>query len=91
MDCQGGHYLNKTGYPATYFDEDNVRPQCSYCNRRCEGRHPCFREGLISEIGADRVEALEQRRHGKLDWTREVYIERIKHYQELLHIAGYKA
>jgi len=57
-NCQAAHFLPKGGYPAHYFNIDNVRPGCYRCNIHLSGNSEVFRRRLIEEIGLPRVEAL---------------------------------
>lgn len=81
-NCHAGHYLNKTAYPALYFNENNVRPQCGMpCNGPRQGSPIEFREHLISEIGLEDVHDLERRRHDIIKWVRSNYMEKIEYYR----------
>lgn len=82
-NCQGGHYLNKKSHPVHYFNEDNVHPQCFRCNHRLEGNSANYRINLIEKIGLERVEWLEDNRHGKFKMDRVDYAEKTEHYKEL--------
>jgi len=81
-NCQAGHYYSKKGYPALYFDEDNVRPQSYHDNINLSGNTQIFRENLIAEIGAEAVERLDQRRHNSVKLTCSDYEEKIEYYSQ---------
>lgn len=55
-----GHYCPR-GLKSVRWDEDNMRPQCMFCNLRRYGNSFIYRENLINEIGDERVKALESR------------------------------
>ncbi len=57
MDC--GHYIPRHRF-ATRWNLDNIRTQCTACNSYHEGEHWLFRDGLVRELGLDRVEAMER-------------------------------
>lgn len=54
-----GHYITSGQHPSTRYDLDNLRPQCLQCNYFGSGKQQLYREYLVSEIGAERVEKLE--------------------------------
>lgn len=54
-----GHYVNRE-HKTVRFNEDNCRPQCTYCNRYRSGRHLEFGINLVKEIGSKRVDVLKQ-------------------------------
>lgn len=59
---QCGHFISRF-YKATRWNRDNLRPQCVMCNMWKRGDIITFREKLIAEIGKDKVERMEFRRH----------------------------
>jgi hypothetical protein len=54
----GGHYESRKTR-ATELEPDNVWPQCKYCNGPLSGNHIAYRNHLISNIGLDRVQRIE--------------------------------
>lgn len=66
-NCQAGHYYTKKGYPALYFDENNVRPQCYHCNINLSGNTVIFGENLENEIGIEEMEKLKLRKHNSVN------------------------
>jgi hypothetical protein len=81
-DNHGGHWLSKGAYPAHYFNENNVRPQCLRCNCHYGGMAPVFERHLKDEIGPDAVEEMYATRHESVKRTRQWYIEQIAYYSE---------
>ena len=57
LDC--GHYINRE-HISVRFNENNARPQCTYCNRYRSGRHMEFGVALAKEIGAENFDNLRQ-------------------------------
>lgn len=57
MQC--GHYISRF-YKYTRWEFDNLRPQCMMCNLWKRGDIPTFRARLVSEIGEDKVKAMEK-------------------------------
>ena len=82
-NCQAGHYYTKKGFPALYFDENNVRPQCYHCNISLSGNTVIFGENLKHEIGYKKMDDLKSRRHGMVKLTKSDYKELIEKYKEL--------
>jgi hypothetical protein len=56
LDC--GHYIHKD---CLDFEINNLRPQCTFCNRRKHGNSGIFAEKLIAEIGEEEVSLLRQK------------------------------
>jgi len=83
-NCQAGHYYTKKGYPALYFDENNVRPQCYHCNINLSGNTVIFGENLEKEIGSEKMEDLKKRRHESIKLTRYDYTVLIEQYKTKL-------
>lgn len=55
-----GHYRTVASAGHLRFNEDNVHKQCNhYCNKQKSGNIVEMRKGMISRIGLDRVEAIE--------------------------------
>ncbi|MEL4181223.1 recombination protein NinG [Roseateles sp. PN1] len=65
-----GHYRSTGSADHLRFDEDNCHAQRSDCNRYGAGRAVDYRIGLIRRIGAERVEALENRNQ-TAKWERD--------------------
>jgi hypothetical protein len=81
-NCQSGHYYTKKGYPALYFNENNVRVQCYHCNINLSGNTVIFGERLEGDIGYSGVQELRELRHGIFKITRAEYSYLIKEYKE---------
>lgn len=54
---QGGHFISRS-HNATFLYEDNVRPQCYYCNVRERGNIGEYAYRLKQELGNERFDAL---------------------------------
>lgn len=65
-----GHYLSRF-YKSARWDDDNTRPQCMMCNLWKRGDTIVFRQNLVSDIGLERVEAVEAKRGVMVKLTRE--------------------
>ena len=82
-DCQAGHFIPRN-YSPTKYEEDNVRPQCSRCNKFLSGRPVEFERRLRDEIGDEAVEALKRKSTDKWKWSRTYLITKIEYYREQL-------
>ena len=83
-NCQGGHYYTKKGYPALYFNENNVRVQCYHCNINLSGNTVIFGERLEEEIGKEQMEHLKLIRHNSIKLMRSDYEELKEYYKKLI-------
>ena len=81
-DCQGGHFLPRN-CEALRFHEDNVRPQCEYCNTFLRGNTEVFEEKLIQEIGTERVNWLHENKRAAPSKDRSWYVDQIKYYKSI--------
>lgn len=83
-----GHFIEKRGNANTYFDLDNLRPQCQWnCNRMGRGRKDIYARKLISEKGPDIINDLFRRAGKSKRWTKseleEIYEERYPKVAEM--------
>ena len=60
-NAQGGHFISRR-YKATELEEDNIHPQCPYCNQYREGDPLKYRANLMDLYGPAYVERLENMR-----------------------------
>lgn len=77
-----GHYISRF-YKETRWSPVNVQPQCPMCNLWKRGDPVTFRERLVQEYGATKVEELEISRKIFQKLDREWLIERIAFYKAL--------
>lgn len=54
----GGHYESRKTR-ATELEPDNVWCQCKYCNGPLSGNHVAYRNRLLSRIGSERLQRIE--------------------------------
>lgn len=77
-----GHFIEKIGHAAIYFDLEGLRAQCFYCNRRLHGSKDVYAVKLMNEIGKKRVDSLFQRSRPTKLWTKDeleaLYEKRLK-------------
>ena len=55
----GGHYMKAEIYSGVKFNELNIHKQCVYCNKWLDGNLIFYRKNLITKIGIEQVEQLE--------------------------------
>lgn len=82
-NIDAGHYISRSNSVVLY-DEDNVRPQCSGCNRFRQGEAFKFRTNLVATIGGDRVKGLELRAQGRGDDSLRCHLEKEQEYKKKL-------
>ena len=83
-EIQGGHCFGKKAHPGTYFDLDNIRPQCSKCNCVLDGMGAEFILRLEEEIGRERVDALRLKAKTGFGYKRADLLLMIEEYKEKL-------
>jgi len=59
-DADAGHYRSRGSAPHLAFHSHNCHKQCKKCNRYLSGNIVDYRIGLISRIGIEKVENVEQ-------------------------------
>ena len=81
-EIDAGHYISRRYY-ATRYELDNIRPQCSGCNKYRGGEPVKFRMRLVEEIGEERVRRLESLAvmNGDKHLPREELIGKIKEFK----------
>ena len=81
-EIDAGHYISRR-YCATRYELDNIRPQCSGCNKFRGGEPVKFRMRLVEEIGEERVRRLESLAvmNGDKHLPREELIGKIKEFK----------
>ena len=81
-ECEAGHYEHGKN-KEHYFNEDNVHPQCTRCNRYLSGNLRHYTLFMLDEYGQDTINRLMNSK--KVIWKREE-LERIyKEYTEKLN------
>ena len=59
VQWEAGHYRSRGKASHLRYTEDNINKQCHHCNVQLSGNQQQYRIRLISKIGPERVEALE--------------------------------
>ena len=81
-----GHFL-ASRCNSILFEEENVAPQCSHCNRYRGGEPQLFRIWMIAVRGAQTVERLERLKHETRHFTREELVDMKIGYKSRLKAA----
>lgn len=78
-----GHFL-ALRRNAILFEEDNVAPQCNYCNYQLSGAPESFRKWMIAVRGPEVVERLERLKATVRSFTTEELVDLRIGYQKRL-------
>lgn len=84
------HYLSAGGHSMVRFNEDNVWVSCYKCNVMLSGNQIEYRKALISKIGKERVEWLENNGNLEKKWTKEELQNLITLYKQKCKELEYK-
>lgn len=71
---QTGHFIASRA-ASILFDEDNVAPQCSWCNGDRNGAASEYRAWMIVVRGIDTIERLERQRHMNITQDRDELVD----------------
>jgi hypothetical protein len=78
-----GHFIKASVCGlALYFNPDNVKPQCAYCNIFLDGNQYEFGRRLGTEKVAELYELRQASKN--LQWTRKDYEAKIAYYKHLV-------
>lgn len=83
-DMDAGHYHAGSTSLSLFFDEKNVHPQCSGCNRFRHGNLTNYALALKKKYGESILEDLQIRKHLIDKITKSQYEEKIQEYKEKL-------
>lgn len=86
MDC--GHFVPKNKGLSVYFVEENLAPQCTYCNRFQHGNLIEYTRYIIDTYGIEKVDELRALAHTTLKLSLadyEAMIEETRHKIEDLN------
>ena len=81
-----GHFLASRAN-SILFQEDNVAPQCSRCNRYHDGEPQRFRQWMLAVRGEETVERLEQLKRTTVSFTNEELVNMRIEFQRRLKAA----
>jgi hypothetical protein len=65
-----GHFIEKIGNAAIYFDFRNLKAQCFSCNRMLHGNKAVYSLKLIEEYGPDIIKDLHKLAQKAKRWTK---------------------
>ncbi len=80
-DLDAGHYNPKTDGLSMYFEEKNVHPQCTYCNRFRHGNCQPYALYLIQRYGPDILKELNWKKNQLTKITEIDYVRLIELYK----------
>lgn len=83
-NLDAGHYIAKSVSLSLRFDERNVKPQCTACNRFRHGNLTQYALALQELYGTEILGQLNAEKHQITKFTRFGYEEMIQKYQEKL-------
>jgi len=83
-NMDAGHYIPKTYGLSIYFEERNVHPQCTGCNRFRRGNLTAYAIALRKRYGENILEELDALKHETIKFSRSDYEELIEKYKGLL-------
>ena len=79
MDC--GHYIHSD---VLDFETNNLRPQCTRCNKWLSGNGGIYCEKLIKEIGEEEISLMRQRSKQVKKWQIGELEDMIETYKQTL-------
>ncbi|WP_243405798.1 recombination protein NinG [Pasteurella langaaensis] len=79
---QASHYVPRGRSAFLRFHEDNIHGGCVKCNLYESGNLRMFRIGLVSRIGNERTEWLEDNAHRLKKWTIDELKELLRIYKQ---------
>ncbi len=84
-----GHYIASSISLALRFDERNVHPQCTACNRFRHGNMAQYALELQKKYGPDILEELDyfRKQHQGIKLSRNDYEDMIDKYKEKLYFS----
>jgi len=83
--AHAGHYRPQGGNSLWRYDERNIHKQCSICNNHLSGNLVPYRENLISKVGIEIVEELENTNTIK-KWTKPELENIIEYYKNKIKV-----
>lgn len=83
-EMDAGHYIPKSLGLAVYFEEKNVHPQCSGCNRFRHGNQTKYALYLLKTYGNDVLHALDALQRTTRKIPEYEYLELIDAYKRKL-------
>ena len=86
--CHAGHYRTR-GHNSTLYHRENVKPQCSYCNRFEGGEQHKFGIRLDEEYGEGKADELTILSHKTKQFTVEELEELMEEWKQELRSLGY--
>ncbi len=83
-ELQAGHFIPKAQGNSVYFLEENIHPQCVYCNMFQGGNLTNYTLYMIDTYGRDEVERLQKVKNEKIKITENDYEQMIVEFKSRL-------
>ena len=83
QEVDAGHFQSRAKY-STRWDEQNVKPQCKYCNGFRSGEQFIFARQLDAEYGEGTAQQVERRSNDMRKWSRMELEQMLAHYKKKL-------
>ena len=82
-EMQAGHFIARAQGNATYFELDNIHPQCFRCNINLGGNGPEYYPYMVERYGQDRVDELRRLSKTTRKFTVDELLELEAYYEAL--------
>lgn len=84
-EMDAGHYIPKTAGLGMYFCENNIHPQCTYCNRFLHGNIQRYAIFMQETYGNQILKLLEHQRHQIVSISPMEYTRLIEYYKNKIN------
>jgi len=82
----GGHFVGGRSQ-SIVFEEDNIAPQCAWCNKHESGARAEYREWMLAVRGKETVARVERQRHADVRFTRDELVDKLIDYRARIRAA----
>lgn len=79
-EMQCGHFISRANY-ILRWEPDNARPQCVSCNMFHQGQQYVFGKKLERELGAGRVEQMQEIKSHPARFSIQDYLDMIERFE----------
>ena len=84
-EMDGGHFISRAK-TVVAFSPLNVHAQCKYCNQHLSGNLVEYRKGLLTKIGPEAVEFIEEIQDEEFKPSKWQYAVRREYYRSKIQI-----
>ena len=82
----GGHFVGGRSQ-SIVLTEENIAPQCAWCNKHESGARAEYRMWMLAVRGKETVDRLERQRHADIRFTRDELVDKRLEYRARLKAA----